>query len=100
MLLFFFPPFIMNKKESLRLRKQVQNCFKKDMPIAKTARRLGVSRPFVYQWKEADNPKEDKRGWTKGRKRKYTDAQEDKVVQKRKEDEEGFFSGRHSSRSS
>ena len=89
-----FPSFIMKKSDAIRLRAQVQKCFKKGMPIAKIARKLGVSRPFVYQWKDVDNIQEDKRGWIKGKKRKYTDMQEQKVVDQRKEDVKGFFSDR------
>lgn len=101
---FIFPPFIMKKQDAIRLRKQVQDCKKKGMPVAKIAQKLGVSRPFVYLWMDAQTT-EDQRGWKKGRKRKYTDEQETKIVEKRKELSDKFFSeerqsGKNSKRSS
>ena len=90
----------MKKPDAIRLRKKVQDCSKQGMPVAKIAQTLGVSRPFVYQWMDAETI-EDQRGWKKGKKRKYTDEQEKNIVEKRKELSVKFFSEeRRSSRNS
>jgi transposase len=94
MIPFFFisPILIMKKTDATRLRKKVQELAKQGMPLARIARELHVSRPFVHKWKDVLDTKLDARGWKKGRKRKYTDTQENIVVQKRQKNEEGFFS--------
>ena len=61
------------------------------MPVAKIARKFSVSRPFVYAWMN-EKTTEDERGWKKGKKRKYTDEQEENIVEKRKELGDKFFS--------
>lgn len=88
---YFFPNFSMKKSDAVRLRKQIQNSAKQGMPIAKIARKFGVSRPFVYAWMN-EKITDDQRGWKKGKKRKYTDEQEGKIVEKRKELSDKFFS--------
>jgi transposase len=87
----------MNKSDAIRLRKLVQKYAAQGMPSAQIARRLGVSRPFVHKWKDVDHTEEKKRGWKKGKRRTYTDTQEEKVVETRKKAEKGFFSDRNSS---
>jgi len=82
----------MNKSDALRLRKKVQELTQQGMPLARIARELGVSRPFVHKWKDTSDTETDARGWEKGRKRKYTKEQEKKVVKKRKEINDKFFS--------
>ena len=81
----------MKKSDAMRLRKQIQTCAKQGMPVAKIARKFSVSRPFVYAWMD-EKTTEDNRGWKKGKKRKYTDEQEGKIVEKRKELGDKFFS--------
>jgi len=83
----------MKKSDAIRLRQKVQDLAQQGIPLARIARELGVSRPFVHKWKDAPDTERDVRGWKRGRKRKYTDAQEKKVVEKRKEVTDKFFSG-------
>ena len=82
----------MNKSDAVRLRKLVQKYAKQGMPVAKIARELGVSRPFVHRWKDAEDPETDRRGWKKGRKRIYTEEQEQAVIKHRKKLLRRFFS--------
>lgn len=88
----------MKKSDAIRLRKQVRSLARKGLSISAIARHLGVSRLFVRTWKDAENPVEDERGWTKGNKRKYTAAQEQRVLAARDEAEQEFFSVRMPSR--
>ena len=81
----------MNKEQMIQLRKKVQFYASQGMKNTYIARKLGVSRDFVIKWKNKENVNEDNRGWKKGKKRKYTDKQEQKVVRKRKELENEFF---------
>jgi transposase len=90
-LLTFFPSFIMEKSDAIRLRREIRSLAKRGLSVSEIARRLGVSRPFVYHWKDAKDPTADERGWIKGRKRKYTDEQERDVLAVRTEAEKGFF---------
>lgn len=87
-----FPVQHMKKSDSLRFRKRVQSFAKKGCSVSFIARELGVSRKFVRRWKDVDDATKDDRGWQKGKKRKYTDAQEQKILAARDEAEEGFFS--------
>lgn len=89
----------MKKSDAIRLRKQVQALAKKGLSVSAIARKLGVSRLFVRTWKDADDPAQDKRGWKEGRKRKYTDEQEQCVVDARNDADvnEDFFSERRPS---
>lgn len=82
----------MDKSDAIRLRKLVQKYAKQGMPLAKIARKLGVSRPFVHRWKNAEDPADDRRGWEKGKKRTYTEEQEQIVIEHRKKLSRGFFS--------
>lgn len=90
--MFILSPTSMKKLDAIRLRKQVQSLAQRKLSASTIARRLGVSRPFVHRWKDADDPTVDQRGWAKGKKRKYTDAQETNVLAARDEAEQGFFS--------
>ena len=90
----FLPPFIMEKPDAIRLRRQVQSLSKRGLSVSEIARRLGVSRLFVRTWKHAKDPTADERGWVKGKKRKYTDDHEQHVITTRDRAEEGFFSER------
>lgn len=89
---FSFPPFIMEKSDAIRLRKQVQSLSKRKLSVSEIARRLNVSRLFVRTWKDAKDSTADGRGWVKGRKRKYNDRQEKDVLAARTEAEKEFFS--------
>jgi len=88
---FLFPHFPMEKSDAIRLRIQVQSLAKQGLSVSEIARRLAVSRLFVRTWKDAKDPTVDQRGWVKGQKRKYTRAQEQKVLKTRDKAEEGFF---------
>lgn len=90
----FYPISNMNKPDAIRLRRKVQKLARQGMPAARIARELGVSRPFVHQWRNATDPTQDQRGWEKGRKREYTDQHEQHVLDARAEAEQGFFSDR------
>lgn len=89
---FFFPHFIMEKPDAIRLRKQVQSLARRGLSVSEIARRLDVSRLFVRIWKDAKDPTADQRGWMKGKKRKYTETQEQRVLGAREKAEQGFFS--------
>jgi len=84
----------MKKSDAIRLRKQVQSLSKKGLSVSAIARKLGVSRLFVRKWKDIDDPTKDQRGWKEGCKRKYTNDQEQCVVDARNEADENeeFFS--------
>jgi transposase len=88
----FFPSFSMEKFDAIRLRQEIWSLSRRGLSASEIARRLGVSRPFVYRWKDAEDPTADDRGWIKGRKRKYTDEQERDVLAARTEAEKEFFS--------
>ena len=90
--LFSFPRFIMEKSDAIRLRKQVQSLARRGLSVSEIARRLDVSRLFVRTWKDAKDPTADQRGWTKGKKRKYSDDHERRVLTTRDKAEQGFFS--------
>ena len=81
----------MKKQQTLELRKKVQHYAQLGYSNSKIARELGVSRPFVIKWKGGKDVTEDHRGWQKGKKRKYTDAQEKIVIKARKNLENKFF---------
>lgn len=82
----------MEKSDAIRLRREIQSLAKRGLSASEIARRLGVSRPFVHRWKDAKDPTADERGWVKGRKRKYTEQQEQDVLAVRTEAEKEFFS--------
>lgn len=79
------------KVQYIQLRKKVQLLAKQGVNNTQIAKRLNVSRDFVIKWKRKKNISVDKRGWQKGKKRKYTDKQEQLVIQKRLELEQKFF---------
>jgi len=79
------------KAQHIQLRKKVQLLAKQSLNNSQIAERLGVSRDFVIKWKKKKDVNVDKRGWQKGKKRKYTDEQEQLVIQKRLELEKKFF---------
>lgn len=81
----------MKKEQIIQLRKEVQYYCKQGMKVSAIMRKVGVSKPFVIKWKNKDDAEEDKRGWKKGNKRKFSNKQEKIVIQKRKELEENFF---------
>jgi transposase len=81
----------MNKNQAIQLRKRVQFYVKQGMKKSAIARKLNVSRPFIDKWINSSDANEDNRGWEKGKKRKYTDEQEQEVIQKRNELGKGFF---------
>ena len=81
----------MNKEQIIQLRKKVQFYAIQGIKNTHIAQKLGVSRDFVIKWKGVKDVNEDGRGWEKGKKRKYSNEQEDKVVNKRKELENRFF---------
>jgi len=93
-LLFLFSLFTMKKSDIIRLRIQVQTLAKQGHSVSEIARRLTVSRLFVRTWKDAKDPTADDRGWEKGKKRKYNDENEQKVLTTRDTAEQGFFSER------
>lgn len=82
----------MKKIDAIRLRRKVHKLVKQGMPATRIARKLGVSRPFVHQWRDATDPTQDQRGWEKGKKREYTDQHEQHVLDARAEAEQEFFS--------
>ena len=81
----------MNKEQMIQLREKVQFYAKRGMKKTAIANKLGVSRPFIDKWISSPDIKKDNRGWEKGRKRKFTNKQEKRVIKKRKELESGFF---------
>ena len=83
----------MNKEQIIQLREKVQFYAGQGMKNTSIAKKLNVSRDFVIKWKNKKDIMEDKRGWKKGRKRKFTNKQEKQVIKKRIELENGFFLG-------
>jgi transposase len=81
----------MKKENAIELRKKVQNLAAKGMKKLAIAKTLQISRPFINKWINTKDINNDKRGWKKGKKRKYTDEQEEKIIQIRKELAEKFF---------
>ena len=83
----------MAKAERIYLRKKVQEYSKNGMSDSDISRCLGVSRKFVKKWKEVptEELEAEQQGWKKGRKRRYSEKDEEKVVGKRKELEKHFF---------
>ena len=81
----------MEKADAIRLRREIQSLAKRALSVSEIARRLGVSRPFVSRWKDGKDPTADQRGWVKGRKRTYTERQEQDVLAARDDAEKGFF---------
>jgi transposase len=81
----------MNKGQIIQLRKKVLFYAKQGMNNTHIAQKLSVSRDFVIKWKNNKDVSQDRRGWEKGKKRKYTNEQEKKVIDKRKELENQFF---------
>lgn len=79
------------KAQLIQLRKKVQLIAKRGLNNTQIAEKLKVSRDFVIKWKKEKNVDVDKRGWRKGKKRKYTNEQEQLVIQKRLELEQKFF---------
>ena len=81
------------KKENIALRKNVQIYASRGLSNSAIARKLGVSRSFVIKWRNIADVNEDKRGWNKGKKRKYNDVDERIVVNTRKylEENKSFF---------
>ncbi len=84
----------MKKQEAIELRQKVQKYFKQGMKKQKIAEKFGISRPTLNKWLKLKDPKADKRGWQKGKKRRYTDAQEEMVIEARKKSEWDFFLSR------
>jgi len=58
------------------------NYILKKLSKRKITKHLGVSMVFVISWSKQPNqePTYDKRGWKKGRPRKYTNHQEEKIL--------------------
>jgi transposase len=81
----------MKKEQIMDLRKKVKFYVKMGLKNTDIAKKLNVSRKFVIKWKKIKNYAQDKRGWEKGLKRKFTDKQETLVITKRKELENDFF---------
>ncbi len=79
------------KAQHIQLRKKVQLLAKQGLNNTQIAKKLQVTRNFVIKWKEAKSISVDKRGWQKGKKRKYTDEQEQLVIQARLNTEQEFF---------
>lgn len=91
-LIYFLINQPMKKEQMIQLRKKVQFYAEQGMKGTMIAKKFGVSRKFVIRWKNVKDITEDKRGWGKGKKRKYSNKQEQRVVEKRKELEGNFFS--------
>jgi len=75
-------PIIGNEKKSHNLRQKVNQLFYKEkMSKSEIARRLYVSRDFVTKWTRSPNMdfKRDNRGWTKGKRRRWDTATEEKI---------------------
>jgi transposase len=81
----------MDKDKLIHLRKKVKTYAKNGFNNSKISRLLGVTRDFVIKWKEAEDPATDGRGWKKGKLRKYSDKQEQMIIDKRKDLEGKFF---------
>lgn len=80
------------KAQHIQLRKKVQLLALQGLNNTQIAKKLNVTRNFVIKWKDEEDVSVDKRGWKKGKKRKYTDEQERLVIQKRLDLENKFFS--------
>lgn len=80
-----------NKAQLIQLREKVKQCAQQGLNNSQIAEKLKVSRVFVIKWRKTEDVHEDKRGWQSGKKRKYTDKQEQLVVQIRQKLEQGFF---------
>lgn len=85
-----------DKKTLEKKRLQVRDLFfNKHFNKSEIARAIGVSRPFVQKWTADKNRsvEDDQRGWPKGKKRVYTDKEEARIVNLRRELEEKLFTG-------
>lgn len=81
----------MDKKQSLNLRKKIKHYLNKWLNVTNICKKLHINREFVYYWKDKDIDK-DNRWWKKWKKRKYSDKQEESIIEARTElDKEDFF---------
>lgn len=87
------------KKDLIRIRKKVNRLyFHTDLSKRKIADRVAMSRDFVNKWTQSkeQNMNKDKRGWTKGRRRKWSGETEKRIAQIRsylEENEKEFYWG-------
>lgn len=85
-----------DKKTLEKKRAQVKRLFFcKHFNKSKIARAIGVSRPFIHKWVRNKNRPvtDDCRGWPKGKRRFYTDQEEERIISLREELEKGLFTG-------
>ena len=88
----------MEKKLTIFKRKQAQKLYyESGWSIRKIARFLSAGRDNVKRWikMKPEDIEKDKRGWPKGKRRKYTNEQEERILKIRKEltENESFFWG-------
>lgn len=74
----------MDKKQSIILRKKIKKLLDKWFSITNICKKLHINREFVYYWKDKDVTI-DNRWWKKWSKRKYTDEQEQLIIETRNE---------------